>query len=147
MTAKSCKVGDTYIPKHKGCFDLNYKIKNLEGTRDKHHGRIKKLKEKSVKYDDIIENRFADDVEDILVSKPWFYRYFKEDIYKKGKLTQSDIRSLKTAVNDATRTAIKGSLEFNDLPPSYDTAFYVANYNKINNMMKKVTKEIIKDYL
>jgi len=141
--AKKCKVGNTYIPKFKSCYDLNFKVKNLQATRDKHASKIKKMKQQDVKYNDIMD-RFVDEMILSDVHNSTQYQYRARSDLKKDKVKQMDINAVKQIVNWKTREVITKALEYNDLPKSWDTAFYIDNYKKINDVMKKVTKELIR---
>jgi len=146
MAAKSCKKGDTYIPKFKGCHDLDFKIKNPEATKNKHASQIKKVKQSDLKFDDVF-GRYGEDMIISDVANSTQYQYTVKKSLQKDKPSSFDVRQLKHIINWKTRQKIEKALKDESLPKSWDTAFYMANYNKINNMMKKATKELIRDYL
>jgi len=128
-------------------YNYEFSVKDYRATKSKHSPQIRRIQESGVKYDNIIDDRFIDDVTQVLVSKPWFYDWFRQRIQKQGYLSKSDLRELKTAINGATRTAITGSLGFGGFPESWTTAFYIIYYKRINAFMTKMTKEVIRDFL
>lgn len=127
-------------------YNYDFKVRDYQSTKMKHLGKIKRMKEYyNVNYNDIIDDRFLYDLMDVIISKPNFYQWLRPRVIDKGYLSKTDLRELKTIINSAVKTAIQGSLRFNNIPESYDTAFYIDNYSKINNIMKQMTKEIIRD--
>lgn len=128
-------------------YNYEFSVKAPQATKKKHSPEIKRMKERyNVKYDDIIEYRFGYDVMDRMSMSPNFC-WLRERIIEKGHLTKTDLRKIKKTVNRVTRKTIKDILEIYNIPGSYDIAFYMAYYPKVNALMKKITKEIIRDYI
>jgi len=129
-------------------------VMNPEQTMEKHQGRI--LKAKDIPYEEIIDPYFEEQViQNVISGFPgrnagslWFYGFEERaNVDKKGALMKSSVKELKTVVNWRTRELITDNLIRNGYPASWDTAFYMAHYNKINNMMKRITKEIVRNYM
>ena len=128
-------------------YNYEFSVKAPQATKKKHSPEIRRMKERyNVKYDDIIEYRFGYDVMDRISIDPNF-SWLRERIIGKGHLTKTDLREIKKIVNRVTRKAIKEILGINNIPVSYDIAFYMAYYPKVNALMKKIAKEIIRDYI
>lgn len=133
------------MPRKKQIYDFEFKIRNFAATKQKHQKQIKKLKELVITYDDVIRSN----VEDFIVTRimtdgSWWRYYFVPRVKEKDRLTQSMLKELKSRVNDAMKYYIRSSLEWNKVPISYFTAFYIAYYKRINALMKRATKQLIR---
>ena len=131
-------------------YNWSFGVKNERATRNKHAKTIERMKKAGVKYNDIIDRFFE---EGLLQSclyptdSMWFIYVFKPMVKEAGKLTKSHLRELKTYVNAVTYDLIQKSLIYNGYPKSWTTAFYMTYYTRINNMMTRVAKEIVRNYL
>ncbi len=126
-------------------YNLEFGIRNFVATQDKHASKIRTLKAKGIKYRDIISEYTEDNIiSNIVSSTQWYYFYrglFKDSVKK------SNVRMLKTFVNNITRQEIQNNLEYEGISKYYDTAFYCSHYKQINASMKRITKEILKNYV
>ena len=128
-------------------------IKSYESTYEKHYGQIKKAKD--IPYKEIVDDYFEEEVIQHVHSgfpgriggSGWFSGVFQPEVKEKGGITKTTLRSLKGTVNWRTRELITHNLVQHGYPKSWDTAFYMAHYEKINNMMKRIVKEIVKNYV
>jgi len=125
-------------------FNYDFKVKDFEATKDRHLGQIKKIKADKEISLEMMGNYVEDNIISNLVGEK--YIYF-EHWFKGKEMTKTLLRSLKTFVNCAYRGEIKRALEWNEKPISWATAFYCIYYKRINNEMKAITKEIIKNYI
>jgi hypothetical protein len=150
MNAETCRRdGKTWFPKDKRCIDLNFRLRDLDGTYHRHLSQINKLTEKGIKFKDILPSMITGysrsaqyEIEDRLQGNKWFvHNIFDTDNWR--KCNQKVAKEMKTAINSETREEIKYQLKDRGLPESYDTAFYAMNYNKTNALMKKILKENI----
>ena len=128
-----------------GDLNLSFGVKDYSRSKENHKSRIKTRKNRGRKYRDIIDVYFEDWLTSEIVQSTQFHFYY-EDIFKDG-VNKSNVRQLKTFVNWKARELIQKGLEFNDLSKYYGTAFYVIHYAKINQLMKKVTRILLKEYL
>lgn len=128
-------------------------IKSPEATTERHYGRIQKAKD--IPYKEIINDYFEGDVTSHVISgfpgrvsgSAWYSGVFAPQVREKGAMTKTTMRELKGAVNFRTREQITENLIKGGYPKSWDTAFYMAHYDKINAMMKRIVKEIVTNYL
>lgn len=125
---------------------LNYdfKLKDYEATKARHIVQIRKVRTQA-NWDKIIDSNWMEEIEGMikngLRSTWWEYNIVKED----GRLHdyrnhQSKLREVKTAINGTTRQFIKAQLKWYGLPESWDTAFYILYYKRINAGMKRLAK-------
>jgi len=130
------------MPKKKGMmYNWEYKLKNLEATTQKHSGKIQRMKKSDLKYNDVIDYMFEDELLSQIYNSTWFqYRYAREP----KKITKSLVRELKTGINGETKRMIERSLEFSGYPKSWSTAFYVKHKKRIDAMMKRVGKQLLR---
>ena len=131
-----------------------YGVLNPSKTRQTHAGKITQAKK--IPYNEIIHDYFEDNVIQRVIGalggpggSMWFEYAFRNraSTDKKGAISKRSLSELKTRVNYCTREEIQKSLEYNGYPPSWDTAFYMAHYTKINALMKRITKELVRNYL
>lgn len=129
-------------------------VMNPEQTRMKHSGRI--MKAKDIPYDEIVHPFFEDNVTQYVISgfpgrlagSGWFSGFSERTkTDEKGALMKSSVKELKSVVNWRTREEITNQLVSHGYPKSWDTAFYMAHYNKINEMMKRIVKDIVTNYV
>lgn len=126
-------------------------VKSPEATREKHYGRIKKAKD--IPYNEIIHPYFEENIISKMLGQSggpgslWFGSVFTQEVRERGAITKRTLKELEGAVNWRTREEIQASLVRNGYPKSWDTAFYMAHYNKINALMKRITKELVKHYV
>jgi len=124
-------------------------VMNPEKTMQKHQKKIEKAKD--IPYNDIIHEYFEDNVLSNILDKyiygynSWIRDSVKKEAY--GKINKYGLKQIKQVVNMATRDEIKNNLVQQGYPASWDTAFYMAHYKKINKLMERITKEIVRHYL
>lgn len=120
-------------------YNYDFKIKDLRATTSKHKVQIQRSK--NVPYSEII-HRFMEDniLSDIWSSTQWQLRYYRELHTVNNQL----VKDLKRFVNYFTREAIRRQLVESGYPKSWDTAFYVSHKAKIDAMMKRIVKELIR---
>jgi len=129
---------------------LNYEfaLKDFEATRLNHLGKIERLKRAIKKLNgesiygfEMDWGNFQEIVE-YHAKMTSFYNYSLLD--EKGWVNQLSpkqrLRMVKTFINDQTRQQIVRELENRELPKSWDTAFYLLFYKKINRIMKDLAK-------
>ena len=127
--------------------DYTFKLKDFEATNKQHNSRIKKVRQ-AIDFDTLMGSNWIEEVEYYLktgglgVGSYWHtFSVQKEDgnLYN-FRESKSKLRMVKTVINNATRAFITNSLKFHELPESWDTAFYLAYYSKINMGMKRLAK-------
>ena len=132
---------------------FRYGVKDFQATKQKHQKTIDRMNKTDLKFEDILD---SDSYENIALDvcfpsgergSLWFSYIMKPKILERGKVMQNHINSLRTAVNGRTREIIKRLIVAEGYPKSWDTAFYIKYYNKINKLMIRATKTIIKDYI
>jgi len=134
-------------------YDWSFKVLNEAATRNKHAKTIQRMKASGLRFEDIIDRYFEDQaLQDSIYPQGqrgsmWFSYFFVPHVKEKGKLTKPLLRELKTRVNGVVYESIMKNLEYNGYPKSWATAFYMAYYSKINNIMTRITKEIVRNYL
>lgn len=74
---------------------------------------------------------------------PWFKYMFEKTIKKEG-LDQDSLDDLKSYVREKTENFIAKQLSRYELPSSHSFPFYIHNYNKVNKLMREVTKEVLR---
>lgn len=111
-----------------------FKVKDFNKTEQKHYKRIIKLEELEIAYDDVLDSGAWEAVE----TEVWK----KLDLWKQMDI-EVKARSVATLINSQTREVIQNSLEFLEVPKSYDTAFYIAHYCKINEGMTDILQNFI----
>lgn len=148
MDAKACrKQGKTYFPKDKKCLDLTFKVRDPQATRKNHITRIGKLKEKGIKFDDILPKQPKGpdySGERAIWERLQYDKYYLHKVYNSEdwkKCNQQTAKEMKPRINDATREEIKFQLRQEGISEAFDTAFYMMHYNRVNNLMKKVLKD------
>ncbi|MBE3120705.1 MAG: hypothetical protein IMZ53_08425 [Thermoplasmata archaeon] len=148
MDAQVCrKQGKTWFPKDRKCLDLNFKLRDPEGTRQRHMVQIRKLKERKISFEGILPTMpsGADYTgERAVEERMQDNHFFIYNIYESGQwkeCSQKVAKEMKSLINNATRDEIKFQLKDKGIPNSYDTAFYMMYYKKTNALMKKILKE------
>jgi len=128
--------------------DYTFKLKDLEATKNRHIGRIKRLKQaikeinkQSVYGFGVDWANFQEKVE-YVAKDTAFYNYLllKSDSWVSELSPKKRLRMVKTFINQQTRLMIIRELEARKLPKSWDTAFYILFYKKINSLMKDLVK-------
>ena len=138
--------------------NLNYDFKSASDigfnkTKASHFNKMIKLQKMETKgdlrYNYIIGTEFADEVVTSMVldyPTNMCISRIKKEIKEVG-LTQVLLNNIKQRVNYRTRQIIQRNLEYYDIKKSWNTAFYVLHYDKINKIMKLATKKLIREYL
>lgn len=133
------------ISKKAGELNFNFAVKDFNKTWDKHRVQIQRIKDGNLKFKEIIDNCTEDSiVSNILNSNYWMFN-IGESIKK--PISKTDLRTLKQLVNSFTWKYIQNALDWYDRPKSWSTAFYVSHYARINAMMVRIAKTLIRDYL
>lgn len=123
----------------------NFELRDYEGTKARHESRALKVKQ-SIKYADIFNQRTPLTIAEHIKNQTWYTWNIRED----GRLakwheSKAKTREVKTAVNAATRQYIIDKLKAEGLPKSWDTAVYIAYYNRVNAIMAKVMRILERD--
>ena len=115
----------------------NYKlfeVKNFDKTLSKHRAKIDMLGEEmqnqNIGYEDILDSYAWQTIDTQTDEKVRMIRSVRGENMK--------AREIATIINALTRTAIIGSLIFFEIPKSYDTAFFLANYMKVIEGMSEI---------
>jgi len=133
------------INKKAGELNFNFAVKDFDSTQYKHRVQIQRIKDSDLKFKEIIDNCAEDSiVSNILNSNYWIFN-IGENIKK--PVSKSDLRTLKQLVNSFTWKYIRNVLDWYNKPKSWNTAFYISHYKRINAMMTRITKTLIGDYL
>lgn len=112
-----------------------FSVKDFKKTSEKHHGRIVKLQDSyELDYFDVLDNSAWSDIETAVHEN--VTRQIEMGITPKA-------RGVATLINYKTREVIQNSLEWHEIPRSYDTAFYIAHYCKINEGMTDILQNFI----
>lgn len=109
-----------------------FKVRDFNKTEAKHHNRIIKLQDEyKLKYKDVLD------------SDTW--ATIETEVHNRLKNWKFGVgtRALATLINAETRHVIANSLEWHDIPKSYDTAFYISHYCKINEGMSDILQNFI----
>lgn len=128
---------------------LNYevKIRDFEATKSKHLGAIQRLK-KAIKENEPVMpfNYMAENVECDIKNSPFYaYNIISKDGWVARLKPQARLKIIKGLINVSTRKEIVQFLEWNEMPKSWDTAFYCLYYKKINSIMISVAKLFVKE--
>lgn len=122
-------------------YNYDFKVRDLRATKSKH--RVQIQKSKNVPYSEIIDYYAEDNISsDILGSTQWHFRYMQS----KNKLNKTLVKELKSLVNYKTREYIGKALVYRNYPKSWDTAFYVSHKTKVDALMKRVVKELMRHF-
>ena len=129
--------------------DYDFNIRSIKETKLKHDRIIKKLKKE---YKNELKN-ILNDVELILedeILNTFFANNYNYNLHQlnqfKKERKQKHLKSLKSAINNIARNYITFLLKCKNIPASYATAFYCIYYAKINAIMKKELKNLVKNY-
>jgi len=131
------------LPDLRGFGSNPFTLKSYDDTYIRHSGRVSKTNK--VPYKLIVDKNFQKNVIDKVVYGYGFDQLVS-DVTDRGKLMKSHLRSLRISVKWATHVVIGKQLTKYSYPKSWDTAFYVTNYEKINSMMERITQKIVKKY-
>ena len=110
-----------------------FTVLNFKKTYATHLKRMSKLSERM--------EELGIDYHDFLDSDAWVT--IEAEVYKRIMLGKMSKRSTAKCINYKTRDAIAGTLKFYDLPASYDTAFFIANYMKTIEGMADILQGFI----
>jgi hypothetical protein len=113
-------------------------VRNFNKTYQKHLKRMSNLEE-LMKEQDLDYDSFLDS-ESWVTIETQTYKVFSRWNDMGIKTTQKQLARL---INDETRKVIVNSLEYYDLPKSYDTAFFIMNYQKTIEGMVEILQNFI----
>ena len=126
-----------------------FKLRDFQATKKRHLVRIRKLEARLLSRD--LNNNYhpledwLGEAKEIISSKVHNDDYYMYNTQRGGRLTdrtkQSVIKEVKTFVNRYAREWIREWLVDNDLPESWDTAFYCLYYRPINKIMRELVVE------
>lgn len=119
-------------------------VKDTWSTERTHSDRIEKAKK--IPYKTIVDRDFVNNVIGTVLEGNWF-KYITSKIEKSGTLTKSPLKDLRQMVKWQTQYQISKNLQKHSYPKSWDTAFYMCHYSKINNLMEYITELIVKKYV
>lgn len=115
-----------------------FQVRNPSKTLSKHTQKIDSLNERmqelGIDYHDILGNDAWQTI-DAEVERSL-------ELIQSMGLSQSD-RQIARIINEKTRNAIIGSLEYYDMPKNWDTAFFMAHYMKTIEDMSEILKNFI----
>lgn len=121
-------------------------VKDYQATFNKHQSKIVKLQDSfEISYEDIVDSDFWNSVDYEVISSTSFYYYSENrwnpdhEDYIGEKRTKREQARL---INHYTRLAIQKNLKENNIPVSYDTAFYMAHFMKINEGMLDILNDL-----
>ena len=107
-----------------------FQVKDFAKTEQKHHAKIVKLSDSyELAYDDVLDNSAWSDIETMTYQKIELWKSMGMEIKKK---------TVASLINGFTRQVISNSLEYNEVPKSYDTAFYIMHYMKVREGMADI---------
>lgn len=110
-------------------------VRNFAKTLAKHASKIDSLNERmqelGIDYHDILDN---DSWQTIDTQAEQKLRYWGD--------SQPKTKEVATLINGLTRQVIANTLEYYEMPKSWDTAFYMANYSKVIEGMAEVLENI-----
>lgn len=115
-----------------------FMVRNFNKTYQKHLKRMSNLEE-LMKEQDLDYDSFLDS-ESWVTIETQTYKVFSRWNDMGIKTTQKQLARL---INDETRKVIVNSLEYYDLPKSYDTAFFIMNYQKTIEGMVEILQNFI----
>lgn len=118
---------------------FNFGVLDPKATRANHARTIKIVKEK-ITLDDILSHSEIVELEHSIYDGLLGYAFVGNAI--KERKGQAEARSLSFHINHKTRGWIRSNLEYNEHPVSWDTAFYMAYYGKINTIMRGMARNI-----
>ena len=115
-----------------------FMVKDFDKTYKKHVKRMSTLEE--------LMQEQGLDYDSFLDSESWVT--IETEVYKQlEKLNALGLttnkRSLARMINEQTRKVIVNSLEYYELPKSYDTAFFIMNYMKTIEGMVEILENFI----
>lgn len=115
-----------------------FMVRDFNKTYHKHLKRISRLdelmKEQDLDYDSFLDS------ESWVTIETQAYKTFSQWRDMGIKTSQ---RQLARLINDETRKVIVNSLEYYELPKSYDTAFFMMNYQKTIEGMTEILQNFI----
>lgn len=116
---------------------LNYdfKLRNIDKTRENHASQMLKVKSQ-IKFDDILDEWAIENIASNIQNYGYYQYNTRIDGRWHDKTKQAVIKELKSLVNQYTRAYIQERLDGNGYPKSWDTAFYMVYFDKVNKLMK-----------
>ena len=117
-------------------YDL-FKVRNFDRTAKKHAVAVDNMqtrfKELGLDYHDILDSDAWQAVDSEVESRLSIWQNMNLDMTR---------RSIARLINSETRQVIIRSLKWHNLPKSWDTAFFVANYMKVIEGMAEILENI-----
>jgi hypothetical protein len=112
-------------------------VKDFNKTYSNHVNKISKLEDMGIEYSDIFDKDSAEIIANDLKETP---------IYTFGTFNRKSEKATLNAkarlVNYQTRAFIQYTLKLLGVNPNFDTAFYIAHYLKINEVMAEVLEQV-----
>lgn len=135
--------GENKMTKKK--FNYDFKMRDIRSTRAKHKNTIKRMNKTDIKYNQIIDHYFEQELETQIRNDTMYHYGWVASEVKDYGITQKIIRSIKAHVNSVTKQMIVNSLEYEGYPKSWATAFYLDHKTMIDAMMRRVAKNVVRD--
>lgn len=114
-----------------------FEVRDYAKTLAKHTGKIDRLNElmseQGIEYSDILDSDAWQTIDTEVFNNL--------EIVQSMGVKQTD-RQIARIINANTRQVIANSLEYYDIPKSYDTAFFMAHYMKIIEGMSEILENI-----
>lgn len=114
-----------------------FEVRDFDKTLQKHRRRIgilaELMSEQGIEYSDILDS----DAWQTIDTETWK----SMEIVQSVGVKQTD-RQIARIINANTRQVIANSLEYYNIPKSYDTAFFMAHYMKTIEGMNEILENI-----
>lgn len=130
------------LPKIQTIGTTPFGLKDYDKTYHRHSDKISKAH--NIPYTLVVDKDFSEDV--IFKVEHSGLNWLINNVQQRGKLMPMHIRKLRIDVKWATQYVIQQRLMKYSYPKSWQTAFYVSNFAKINKLMEKITQRIVKDF-
>lgn len=132
------------LPDLRGVGTSPFTLKSYDNTHFRHYTQIKKTNQ--VPYKLIIDSSFANEVI-TRVKRGYSFRNALDDAMDRGQLMKSHLRAIRVDVKWTVHKMIGERLKKYSYPKSWDTAFYVSNYEQINSLMERITQKLVKRFI
>lgn len=124
--------------------DYTFKVRDFEKSYNKHLKTAQRHEYINFDVDSImdmyIEELFLDD----MYKNPHLMDYrFINPAKEAGKVTQKILKEIKANINSLMYTYLTDTLTTIGKPKSTVTAFYMANYDKVNEIMGECTRNVV----
>jgi len=113
-----------------------FEVKDYKTTKEKHAGRMNalanRMEEKELGYDDILGSDAFITIET--------QAHEKWSMWKSMEMSHLNERRIAQLINYLTRQVIVNSLEYWEIPKSYDTAFFMLYYEQTIEEMSAIVQ-------